>query len=66
MDLGMCPYHIQMVQALTEKNKLLHIECCQILAEMANSCSDIHKLLAFRDEVTFHVIGHVSQYNTVF
>jgi hypothetical protein len=45
---------------------LLHIECCQILAEMANSCSDIHKLLAFRDEVTFHVIGHVSQYNTVF
>jgi transposase len=27
-DLGMRSYHIQMVQALTERNKLLRVECC--------------------------------------
>jgi hypothetical protein len=66
MDLEMRPYHIQMVQALTERKKLLCVECCQILAEMANIHPDIHKLMAFSDEATFHTSGHVNRHNTVF
>jgi hypothetical protein len=59
-DLGMRPYHIQVVQALTAVQKRVRVECCQILAEMTNIQPDIVNLMAFSDEANFHTSGHVN------
>ena len=61
-DLGMRPYHIQVVQALTAVQKRVRMECCQILAEMTNIQPDTVNLMAFSDEATFHTSGHVNRH----
>jgi hypothetical protein len=50
---------------LTAVQKHVHVECCQILAEMMN-IPDIVNLMAFSDEATFHTSGRVNQHNTIF
>ncbi|XP_075910722.1 uncharacterized protein LOC142906541 isoform X3 [Petromyzon marinus] len=65
-DLGMRPYHLQTVQALSPANKVARVEACKIFLEMKNLEPDIHRLVAFSDEATFHISGHVNKHNCVF
>lgn len=65
-DLGMRPYHLQIVQALTARQKKVRVACCEILAEMSRMQPGIVSQMIFSDEATFHTSGHVNRHNTIF
>ena len=64
-DLGMAPYHMHVVQALTDCLKPVRVQCTQVLAEMANIDPEVVNLVAFSDEATFHTSCRVNLHNTI-
>ena len=65
-DLKMNPYHIQVVQPLTDEQKRKRVQCCQVFAEMANMEPGIINKFAFSDEAAFHTSGLLNRHTTVF
>lgn len=62
-DLGMKPYHLQVVQQLTDADKQARVNAAHILLEMVHMEPDI--LFMFSDEATFHISGRVNKHNCV-
>lgn len=63
LDLGMKPYHIQMVQALSDADKIARVRAAEVFLEMTNI--DPNVVFFMSDEATFHVSGNVNKHNCV-
>lgn len=59
----MKPYHLQVVQQLTDADKQARVNAAHILLEMVHMEPDI--LFMFSDEATFHISGRVNKHNCV-
>jgi hypothetical protein len=65
-DLGLKPFHVQHIQALTRPQCVKRVECCEVMRQMDIMNTELRSQIIFSDEATFHISGRVNAHNTVF
>lgn len=61
LDLGMKPYHIQMIQALSDADKIGRVRAAEVISEISNIDPNI--VFFMSDEAIFHISYNVDIHN---
>lgn len=58
------PYHITLVQELSENDRLLRVNFCRWALNILNENPDFFSFVCFCDEATFHSTGSLNRHNS--
>jgi hypothetical protein len=61
--LRMFPYRLQLLQNLSENDKILHHSFCMDMQQRSEKSDHFFDRLIFGDELTFHISGTVNKHN---